>query len=580
MKKFTNELIKALIWISLFIIPLFILPITRDNFEINKMFLLYFLTLLLFGIWIFQIIIDKKIIIKKSAIYLPIIVLLIVWIFSTAFSINVFTSLFGNPWRFNGGLLNLITVIFLAFTIINTINLEDINFYLKAILASTILVSIIGILQNFSIINFIPNEGRVGSTLGQANFLGSFLMIGIFLAIYYFIIIKKIWWKIIFALIVFAPIIYCLILTGSRAAWFSVIFGIIIFIILLAILKFRKLGFIILLISLIAFLIFLPVIKQKYRSVNLSPQGTIYSRIYAWKAAIKIAEHHPIFGTGPETFLYAMPAYRDSKLNLNFENWTTRFDKAHNEFLNLLATTGILGLIAFFYLLYVVLAISLKSLKNSDSQTKILIISILSGIVALLASVMTGFFVVSTWLIFWFLISVLAILENHYIWKNKTSVIYLKFFKNKIIQAISLTIITAFIIWSAYFLGKIYLAEVDFSHGDNLNATKLNPYIDLYMGTYASEKNSPALAQKAIQINPHNPDNWENYAQIETNYLKSKNAYLQAENLDPSNAKLYFELGQLAKNNNDLSLAKSQLMQAIELKSDYTDAINLLNQIK
>ena len=580
MKKNLYDGIRAISGLLIFIIPLFVLPIARDYFEFPKMFLFYFLVLLLVGLWVLLIIFEKKIFIKKISLWLPISLLLFVWILSTIFSIHPDTSLFGNPWRFNGGLLSIFAFIIFTFIVINTIDVKDINFYLKVALISTLSTALIGIMQAFKIIKFLPSDGRIGSTLGQANFLGSFLLIGIFISIYFVLTTQKTLKKFLSILFIYLPILYCLILTASRSAWLSLAIGILFFALFLLLFKFKKQFLVISLISIISFLAFFPILKQKYRIINLSPQGTIYSRIYAWKGAWEITKNNPILGTGPETFLYAMPKYRDARLNYNYENWTSRFDKAHNEFLNLLATTGFLGFLTFLYLLFVVFKNSLKLSKvTNDFQIKILVSSLLAGLISLIIAVSFGFLVVPTWFFFWVIIAILAILENKIIWQNQNFTFSPKFLKNKINQSIVLTFITALIILAGYFLGRICLAEIYFSHGNNLKATRLNSHLDIYLAALASEKHSPELAQKAINLNPLNPDNWGNYAQIETNYLKKKEAMLIAENLDPTNAQLFFELGQIAFNNDDLELAKKQLQKAIELKNDYQEAKNLLAQI-
>ncbi|MBF8303332.1 MAG: efflux transporter, family, subunit [Candidatus Dadabacteria bacterium] len=64
------------------------------------------------------------------------------------------------------------------------------------------------------------------------------------------------------------------------------------------------------------------------------------------KAALEIAKANPIFGTGVETFAYSYYQYRPVEHN-NTSEWDFLYNKAHNEYLNYLATTGIVGFVSY-----------------------------------------------------------------------------------------------------------------------------------------------------------------------------------------------------------------------------------------
>jgi putative inorganic carbon (HCO3(-)) transporter len=73
-------------------------------------------------------------------------------------------------------------------------------------------------------------------------------------------------------------------------------------------------------------------------------------RKIVWEGAIKVWLRRPIFGSGVETFAYSY--YQDRPLAHNLvSEWDFLYNKAHNEFLNFLATTGIVGLVAYLLLL-------------------------------------------------------------------------------------------------------------------------------------------------------------------------------------------------------------------------------------
>src|SRR5439155_4527129 len=66
-------------------------------------------------------------------------------------------------------------------------------------------------------------------------------------------------------------------------------------------------------------------------------------RLLVWTGAINAWKNHPLIGTGVETFAFAYYKYKPAAHNLTSE-WDFLYNKAHNEYLNYLATTGIFGL--------------------------------------------------------------------------------------------------------------------------------------------------------------------------------------------------------------------------------------------
>ncbi len=78
--------------------------------------------------------------------------------------------------------------------------------------------------------------------------------------------------------------------------------------------------------------------------IEISESGDI--RKVVWEGAIKVWERYPVFGSGVETFAYAYYKDRPAAHNLLSE-WDFLYNKAHNEYLNLLATTGSVGMLTY-----------------------------------------------------------------------------------------------------------------------------------------------------------------------------------------------------------------------------------------
>ncbi len=73
-------------------------------------------------------------------------------------------------------------------------------------------------------------------------------------------------------------------------------------------------------------------------------------RQIVWLGALKVWQRYPLFGSGLDTFAYSYYTDRPAEHNIVSE-WDFLYNRAHNEFLNILATTGAIGLITTFFLM-------------------------------------------------------------------------------------------------------------------------------------------------------------------------------------------------------------------------------------
>jgi len=111
-------------------------------------------------------------------------------------------------------------------------------------------------------------------------------------------------------------------------------------------------------------------------------------RKIVWKGAIEIWKHYPVFGTGVETFAYSYYKFRPVEHNLVSE-WDFIYNKAHNEYLNLAANTGTVGLLSYLFLTGTAVYLFAKKSR----------FELLAGYAGLLVSNLFGFSVVPTQLL-------------------------------------------------------------------------------------------------------------------------------------------------------------------------------------
>jgi O-antigen ligase len=123
-----------------------------------------------------------------------------------------------------------------------------------------------------------------------------------------------------------------------------------------------------------------------------------------WQGAKEISLNHPVIGYGPRTFQQIFP-FRERFADKGIGGW-------HNDFLQIYFESGIVGLITFVALLWVIIKKSFNQLRNkkTNAEFKSLSASVLSSVMALLLSSLFAGFITSVVLsiVFVFLISFIS----------------------------------------------------------------------------------------------------------------------------------------------------------------------------
>ncbi|MFN3693480.1 MAG: O-antigen ligase family protein [Ignavibacterium sp.] len=122
-----------------------------------------------------------------------------------------------------------------------------------------------------------------------------------------------------------------------------------------------------------------------------------------WQGAKEILSEHPFFGFGPRTFQQAFPL-KEKFADKGIGGW-------HNDFLQIYFESGIVGLISFLILLYIIIKTSINQIRNkkTDAELKSISASVLASVIALILSAIVAGFITSVVLsiVFVFLISFL-----------------------------------------------------------------------------------------------------------------------------------------------------------------------------
>lgn len=256
---------------------------------------------------------------------------------------------------------------------------------------------------------------RVSSTLGQPNYLGSYLLLVIPLSVYIFLKTKKVYLK-IFSLLILSVELLCLLATYSRAAWLGLLFATTILLFIFLYQKKRKLFYSTLISLFLALVFFLYLgfvqpttispdsklnFPNRVKSLTNIYQGSSMIRLYYYNASLQIIKSAPFVGYGLDTqqyyfFNFYRPDYAVYEAINSFN------DRAHNELLDILITGGILGVLTWLFLLTKIVQQSYLFYKNNlEKEERVLAACLLFGLTALGISLMFGFFTLVLFVYFW-----------------------------------------------------------------------------------------------------------------------------------------------------------------------------------
>lgn len=637
-KKITDLIYKAFV-LLFFLTPIILFPKTSELFEFNKMLFVYASTTLILGLWTIKIILDKKFRFKKTRMDIPFIVFLVAQIISTLVSIDPRTSLLGHYSRFNGGLASSFSYVFLYWAYVNNIDKEKNKKIILTALFSSVLVSVYGILQHFGIDKDLwvqDVKARVFSTLGQPNWLAA-MLVGLIPLTWHFYKTesKKVWGAI------FGILFLTLLFTKSRSGilGFSISFLVYWFIKLLhkKLLNKRsakpfftknKLREVIFFSSLIGIILvtfetpWIPNIEgyiksaakqgdlleeQKPAGPALETGGTESGKIrqIVWKGAFETWKKYPIFGTGVETFASSYYNFKPIEHNLISE-WDFVYNKAHNEFLNYLSTTGIVGLLSYLWIIASFFFLVRKQgFKNNLNP------ALVSGYTGLLVTNFFGFSVVVTSLMF-FLFPAFAVAQKT---KREKVIDY----KKKDLTNLQKFEVVLALLATGYLLISIshyWYADVLYNKGKILNTneslTEARGYLSravvlssneaifwnelsqnstnlavLSSESSADEKEVLSLAKMAIEesdmalsLSPRNVNLLRSrsialikLSIVDPKYLEDAEKVIKkAITLAPVDAKLYYNLGLAQARLGKLEESKNTLEKAVNLKTNYVNA--------
>lgn len=403
-----SKFIRNLVLIILYVTPFVFIPIGLYNDYFYEPKLLFYQ--LIVSVFLFALLIHRKVFVKKlkfDNIDKVLLIFLISLIVSTIFALDPKLAILGSPRRVEG-LNAMLTYLILFMMARHMAPLK--KKHIKTILVLSLIIVLYGILQTHGLDpfsrDFIRQDWKIAfSTIGNPNFLGSFIVLLLPFATDYYIRFKDKW-----ALLIYGILFYGLLATMTRGTWIGGFFAILIY---LGILYFKKqldyrrllifvavnllVVFLFVGVSGDAFLLRLLSIQKDMSKLieNEAIEEVGSSRMFIWIRAVELFKMRPFFGYGLENVGNAFLKFYRQDI-LDYFNYLIVPDKAHNEYLHYALVGGLFTLITYLSLITLIIKSNLKRAFKSSYGLPLMI-----SIVGYLIQATFNISVVSVAYIFW-----------------------------------------------------------------------------------------------------------------------------------------------------------------------------------
>ncbi len=412
-----DKAIACLLYLLVFLLPIFVLPFSMEIYEFNKTLLLFVISSLAFLLWLIKmILIDRRAVFVKTPLNTPIIIFISVVLISTVFSVDKTSSMLGFYGRFSDSLMVYLSLAMMYFVVVNCVkptpspSQEGNNNLIKAFLASSFIVAITGLIYFFGF-KFIPWEEAQFRSFnlvgGSLNVFGVYLTAVILITLGYRSRAGALAKRLMSLLVIISLIL--LMFIDFVLAW--IVLAVSLFVVLaLGIVNAKtrqrlvSTG-LIFLISLVFIASSLIIINKKIQpDVQLNSEAiftesliskSIKKRLISnddnqiaredaftrevildKKTAALIAVEGVkkdlfagVIGSGPGTYLYNFSKFKPAEFNNN-AFWNIRFDKAGSEIIEKASTIGILGVLAYLAIVILAMGMFLKMLLWAWSKDK------------------------------------------------------------------------------------------------------------------------------------------------------------------------------------------------------------------
>jgi len=630
-----DKISKGALYATVFLLPLWFLPLTQNVLLYQKQTLLVVLVFLGLVAWLAKVVNQGEIRLRISFLYIPVALLLLGVGISTLFSRWVAGSFWGWPLSLTDNFLTILVFAVFSFLVFQVV--EDPKHLFRLLL--TLLVSsgiavLYSLLQAYQLyvlpfdFTGIATFNTLGNMNGVAIFSAVLLPLALVLAFVSKMLLRWVIWAV--AIVLLAS----LALLNFQTAWIVLTAGLLV-LLAFGIWNMRKRGEfrwvslpMALIIMAVFFMVFQVTLPGAPRTL---PVEVSLSQRATWNVAKATLQERALFGGGPGTFVLQYTQFRPAELNQTVF-FGTRFTSGASEVLNWLVTKGVIGLLLLFALFGTIKVMGIKALLRFEGEnfTWMLGLGAFASLVTIIVSTLLYPSSFMLWFLFWTLLGAFAFVGAKKI-SHFTTATYPFLALG---SSFAFLIILIFGLGLLFVGGQKYVAEAQYLKGVRasqsgdldsaiskiLSAANLNPAVDVYwrdlsqlyltrvnqiaaipelsqeerqQQTQTAVSNSIAAARTATQVAPANVANWNVQGFVYRTLIGirgaealAQEAYLKAAELEPTSPFPWTELARskivqaqaLALGEAEETRAKvleealENLNKALALKSDYAPA--------
>jgi len=459
MSQFTKRITRSCWLIGVVAVPVLVAPMIYGGYALPKAVLLQVLTVLVIVAWMLGIAraigrhsesegsrrnslrscLEPAIDIMRSPVALAALAFLSSQLLATACSLSPRISFWGGHGRWQGAVANLCGYIVMLTLPLGARSRKDVAAMISAILWGSALVVAVGLAQ--SLWPAFPLRAwaspRIGSTLGNPIFLGGYLVLVIPLAVARWIraiasFRRRRSPSTVLHFVAYAVLLagqaVCLWLTGSRGPWLGAAGAGLVFCVLLSWRRHRPrlvIACLIVLVGVGALLLFLNMSDASLKVTEHVPfldrlrfardSRSISQRILVWRATRDLILRRPAIGAAQDAIGWLRHVVGYGPETTQFTFWTAfplelfyhsgsegLFDRVHNRLLEVMLTSGVLGLLTYLVFMVTLGVCLIRQLKSEESLWGLLLpLALLSAVAGHFLELQTGIEQIETQTLLW-----------------------------------------------------------------------------------------------------------------------------------------------------------------------------------
>jgi len=304
---------------------------------------------------------------------------------ATVFSVNSYVSFWGS-YEHLGGFITVLVVFVTLIILLAQLTPKSVTKILAVMSIVGSLISLYALVQNFGM-----GLTRPVSTLGNPVFLGSFLIITIFITLYFALMSQRLWLRLVYWGL-FSLQFVAVLITQSRGPLIGLSIGLMVFVFGWLWIKYaahiaqfwKRVGMVIAagaVLGIGIYLLRVPLGIQRIFNYSFAPDTSGHSRLMIAQSIYEAIWSRPLLGFGPENIYVAYDKYYSITPVSSYGELFA--DRAHSVILDQLASAGWLGLIVMLVVVAMLVWMAVRWIRRVDNPVqKILGLTLLAAAVA------------------------------------------------------------------------------------------------------------------------------------------------------------------------------------------------------